>query len=134
MIIPLPPTATTALPWLPCEHREALASQPAVGYFPYVEMKAGEGKSLVDALVHSAAMVVTDDVPCFIVPGHNRALARIAEQHGVPATAIDSCGLLPMALLDKPCPSAAVYRRHAHKHLGAALLAMTSGSSRKIVG
>ena len=108
------------------EHRQVLADTPGIGYFPYVEMAPGEGKGLVDALVGQAAWVVTDEIPCFIVPGHNRALQRIARSHNVPATAVDSCGLLPIALLDKPCPSAAVFRRHVHKHMAHALQASPS--------
>ncbi|TVR45505.1 MAG: deoxyribodipyrimidine photolyase [Planctomycetota bacterium] len=102
------------------EHRRALAPGP-VGYYPYVEDRPGAGKGLLAALSRQAAEVITDEVPCFIVPGHNRALGRIAAEQGLRATAVDSCGLLPIHLLEKPCPTAAVFRRHVHRHMVTAL-------------
>lgn len=104
------------------EHRDHLADS-SVGYYPFVEAYPGQGKGLLASLLDHAVEVITDEIPCFIVPGHNRALQRLAQQRGLRATAVDSCGLLPNRLLDKACPTAAVFRRHAHKHLAAALAA-----------
>lgn len=102
-------------------HRRALAGGP-IGYLPWIEPRPGAGRGLLATLLEQAAEVVSDAVPCFVVPGHNRRLAELAQQAGVAATAVDACGLLPVALLDKPCPTAAVFRRHLHRHAGAALV------------
>ena len=104
------------------EHRDALAGRE-IGYLPYVEPTPGAGRGLVAALLEQAVEVVTDEVPAFIVPGHNRALARLADDAGIRATAVDACGLLPVRLLEEPCPTAAVFRRYVHKHARAALIA-----------
>jgi len=102
------------------EHRDELYERE-VGYFPYVEPEPGAGHGLVEALLRQAVEVVTDEVPAFIVPGHNRALARLADDAGIRATAVDANGLLPIRLLRDPCPSAAVFRRYVHKQARAAL-------------
>lgn len=98
------------------DHRQALAKHP-IGYLPYVEPNPHAGRGLVASLTEQCVEIITDHVPCFIVPRHNRALARIADQQGVRATAVDATGTLPVNLLEEPCPSAAVFRRYAHKHL-----------------
>lgn len=105
------------------EHQAALADS-GVAYLPYAEPRPGAGRGLVARLLAPAVEVVTDDVPHFVVPGHLRALARLANEAGIRATAVDSNGLLPIRLLDKPCPTAAVFRRHLHRHARAALAAM----------
>ncbi|MDA3959253.1 MAG: deoxyribodipyrimidine photo-lyase, partial [Planctomycetota bacterium] len=102
------------------EHHAALKAT-SVGYLPYIEPNPGAGRGLLETLCQQAVEVVTDDVPCFIVPGHNRALARIAGEQGIRATAVDGNGLLPTRMLEDPCPSAAVFRRYVHKQARAAL-------------
>ena len=47
----------------------ALAFEKAgIGYHPYVEPEAGAGSGLLAALAKDAAVVVTDDFPCFFLP------------------------------------------------------------------
>ena len=41
---------------------------------------------------------MTDDFPCFIIPGHNRT---IAEKAVIPVYAVDSNGIIPMARFEK---------------------------------
>ena len=56
-------------------------------YWPFVERKRGEGRRLLHRLSARAALVVTDDYPCFIVPAQAQVLARKVE---VPVFAVDS--------------------------------------------
>ena len=67
-------------------------------YFPYVEPAVGAGKGLLRALSRRAALIVTDDFPCFIIPEHNR---RIAERADIPVFVVDSNGVIPMSKFDK---------------------------------
>lgn len=41
---------------------------------------------------------MTDDYPCFIIPGHNKT---IAEKALIPVYAVDSCGIIPMVRFEK---------------------------------
>src|SRR5450755_4200077 len=39
-----------------------------IAYHPYVEPEVGAGRGLLQALAQGAAVVVTDDFPCFFLP------------------------------------------------------------------
>src|SRR5215470_5626507 len=45
-----------------------------LSYWPYVEAAPRAGRGLLERLAARAAVVVTDDVPCFIVPRQSAAL------------------------------------------------------------
>lgn len=87
-----------------------------VCYYPYVEPALGAGKGLLGALSARACLVVCDDFPAFFVP---RMLKAAAQQLSVPLLAIDGNGLLPLAVADKPYPTAYAFRRLLHKSLPA---------------
>ncbi len=55
-------------------------------------------KQVVARLAKDAALIVTDDYPCFIIPEHNE---RIAEKAEIPVYAVDSNGVVPMSKFDK---------------------------------
>ena len=80
--------------------------------WPYGEEERGGGRGLLRRLSRRAALVVTDDFPCFIVPGQSRALARKAD---VPVLAVDSNSLVPSSLLGRPVSAAAHLRPRLHK-------------------
>jgi deoxyribodipyrimidine photo-lyase len=87
----------------------ALAFEKAgIGYHPYVEPEEGAGSGLLAALAKDAAVVVTDDFPCFFLP-HMVAAAGKALQ--VLLEAVDSNGVLPIRTLDKACFRAFDFRR-----------------------
>ena len=65
---------------------------------------AEPAQGLLPGLAARACLVVTDDFPCFIVPGQSAALARRAE---VPVFAVDSNSLVPLSLLGPPVGAAA---------------------------
>lgn len=99
-----------------CDHVQDCKGLKA-GYVPFVEKKPGEMAQLMRLLIGEAYEVITDDVPCFFVGKHN----AMAADWPLRATAVDSNGILPMRLLEKACPTAAVFRRHLHKHAAPAL-------------
>ena len=83
-------------------------------YYPYVELQAGQGSGLVDALARQACVVVTDDYPCFFHPHMIQAVART-----LPARLelIDSNGLMPLKAWDRTFTVAHSYRRAMQKTL-----------------
>jgi deoxyribodipyrimidine photo-lyase len=95
------------------DNAHAFAGTP-VTYFPYVEPKPGDGRGLLAALARSACVVVTDEFPCFFLP---RIVSAAARRIDVRLEAVDSNGLIPLALADRPFPTAAVFRRFVQRVL-----------------
>ncbi len=69
-----------------------------IRYVFYLQKDADSPKNTVATLANDAALMVTDDFPCFIIPEHNR---RIAERAEIPVFAVDSNGIIPMSKFDK---------------------------------
>jgi len=74
----------------------AAAARLGLAYWPFVETEPGEGRGLVARLAARAVVVVTDDFPCFVVPGHIEGLARRTD---APIIAVDDNGVVPLARL-----------------------------------
>ena len=89
-------------------------------YFPYVEPRRGAGKGLLEALAQSAAVIVTDDFPCFFLP---RMVASAAARLDVRLEAVDGNGILPLRSSERTFTAAAHYRRHVQKAMPAELTA-----------
>jgi len=89
-----------------------------VAYYGYVEPSAGGGKGLLAALAADAAVVVTDDYPCFFLP---RMLAAAARALDVRLETVDGNGLLPLRDAGAAFPTAYAFRRHLQKRLPAHL-------------
>jgi deoxyribodipyrimidine photo-lyase len=85
----------------------AAAEKLGLAYWPFVETPENSGRGLVRRLAEDAALIVTDDYPAFIVPAHNRALAKCS----VPVHLVDGNSLVPLSLLG-PAASAAAHLRH----------------------
>ncbi|MBX2803251.1 MAG: deoxyribodipyrimidine photolyase [Myxococcales bacterium] len=85
-----------------------------VRYHAYVEPEAGHGKGLLAALAQRAAVVVTDDFPCFFLP---RMLDAATAQLSVRLEAVDGNGVLPLSAAPRAFTTAASFRRHLHKTL-----------------
>jgi deoxyribodipyrimidine photo-lyase len=83
-----------------------------VTYYPYVEPAPGTGSGLLEALASDAALVVTDDFPCFFLP---RMVAAAGKKLKVLLEAVDSNGVLPIRALDKACFRAFDFRRVVQK-------------------
>ncbi len=91
---------------------------PGVTYLPYVEPAAGDGSGLLAALAEGAAVVVTDDFPCFFLP---RMVAAAAARLPVKLEAVDGNGLIPLRATDHAYPTAYAFRRHVQTSLQAHL-------------
>jgi len=100
------------------DNRAALDRRPGVTYLPYLETGAGAGRGLLSALAVHAAVVVTDDFPCFFLPAMIEAAGR---QLDVRLEAVDSNGLLPMRAVSTVFPTAHAFRRALQKTLPAHL-------------
>jgi deoxyribodipyrimidine photo-lyase len=86
--------------------------QAGIAYHAYVEPEADAGSGLLQALAQDAAVVVTDDFPCFFLP---RLVAAAGKKLTVLLEAVDSNGVLPIRALDKACFRAFDFRRAVQK-------------------
>ena len=68
-----------------------------IRYIFYLQRHARDAQDTVAKLAKQAALLVTDDYPCFIVPRHNETIAKL----DLPAYAVDANGMIPLALLPK---------------------------------
>lgn len=87
-----------------------------VAYHAYVEPTPGAGSGLLQALAKDAAVVVTDDFPCFFLP---QMLAAAGKKLVARLEAVDSNGVLPIRALDKACFRAFDFRRAVQKSFAA---------------
>ena len=85
-----------------------------IRYIFYLQKDAKSPKQTVARLASEAAMIVTDDYPCFIIPEHNR---RIAGRASIAVYAVDSNGIIPMAKFDKEEYAAYTIRPKIHRLL-----------------
>src|SRR5215204_734135 len=69
-----------------------------IRYVFYLQKNDRSPKQTVARIANDAAVIVTDDYPCFIIPEHNRG---IAERANIPVFAADSNGVIPMAKFEK---------------------------------
>jgi deoxyribodipyrimidine photo-lyase len=79
------------------EKRSAFAKQ-GIRYVFYLQRNERDPRDTVARLANDAALVVTDDFPCFIIPHHN---ARVAARATVPVYAVDSNGIIPLSKFTK---------------------------------
>jgi len=98
---------------------QKIAAEHGHAYVPYVEPAYGHGSGLIATLAARAAVVVTDDFPCFFLPAMIQAVARHLP---VLMEAVDSNGLLPMRAADQVFPTAYAFRRYLQKTLSPHLL------------
>ncbi|MEJ7733219.1 MAG: deoxyribodipyrimidine photolyase [Polyangiaceae bacterium] len=87
-------------------------------YHPYVEPRKGAGRGLLAALAERAAVVVTDEFPCFFLP---RMVEAAASRVDARLEAVDSNGLLPLRSASKAFLQAAHFRWHVQRELPAQL-------------
>jgi deoxyribodipyrimidine photo-lyase len=69
-----------------------------IRYVFYLQKDETSPKNTVATLAKDAALIVTDDFPCFIIPEHNW---RIAERSRIAVHAVDSNGVIPMSKFEK---------------------------------
>jgi len=80
------------------EEKRKAFEKLGIRYIFYLQRNKKSPKQTVAKLAKDAAMIVTDDFPCFINPGHNR---RISEKADIPVYAVDSNGIVPISKFDK---------------------------------
>jgi deoxyribodipyrimidine photo-lyase len=84
-------------------------AEAGVHYVAHVEAAAGEGRGLLPALAHHAALVVTDDYPTYFLPKMVRGAATHLD---IPLLLVDGCGVVPMRGHDRSFTVAHSFRRH----------------------
>ncbi|MBX7053583.1 MAG: deoxyribodipyrimidine photo-lyase [Pyrinomonadaceae bacterium] len=80
------------------EEKREVFEALGIRYVFYLQQDAISPKDTVASLARDAALIVTDDFPCFIIPEHNRRIAGRAE---IPVFVVDSNGVVPMSKFDK---------------------------------
>jgi deoxyribodipyrimidine photo-lyase len=93
------------------------ARELRLNYWPLVATPHADGRGELRELSDRACVVVTDDFPGFVIPGHTRALARC---RGSAVLAVDSNGIVPLAALGAPAAAAVHMRRRLHRSFPAA--------------
>jgi len=83
-------------------------------YWAYAEPQPGHGSGLLSSLGERAAVVITDDFPCFFLP---RMMTSVGRRIHVLMEAVDSNGLYPMRAADRVFPTAYAFRRHLQHSL-----------------
>ena len=69
-----------------------------IKYVFYLQKNDESPRQTVAKIARDAALIVTDDFPCFIIPDHNKAIVKRAE---IPVYAVDSNGVIPMSRFEK---------------------------------
>ena len=95
------------------DNARAFARTPVL-YHAYVEPEPGAAKGLLDRLARDAAVIVTDDFPCFFLP---QAVAAAGQRVNLRLEAVDGNGLLPLAAVPQAYPAAVHHRRFMQRVL-----------------
>ena len=90
-----------------------------ITYLPWVEPSVGAGRGLLEALARRAAVVVTDEFPCFFLP---KMIAAAAARLEVRVEQVDTNGLMPLRAAPSEFPTAYAFRRFLHKNLASNLM------------
>ncbi len=77
--------------------KQAEFSERGVRYIFYLQRNKRDPRNTVAKLAREAALVVTDDYPCFIIPEHNQRIAELK----LPVYAVDANGMVPLSALPK---------------------------------
>ena len=80
------------------EEKRRVFEKLGIKYIFYLQKNDESPKQTVAKLAKNAALIVTDDFPCFIIPDHNKAIVKRAE---IPVFAVDSNGVIPMSRFEK---------------------------------
>ena len=88
-----------------------------IAYHPYLEPAPGHGSGLLEALGGEAALVVTDEFPCFFLPRMVAAAGRRLADLGVRLDQVDGNGLLPLRAASQTFSAAVHFRRFLQREL-----------------
>lgn len=95
--------------------KKAEFERRGIRYIFYLQEDENSPKQTVARIAKDAAIIVTDDFPCFIIPKHNAAIAARAE---IPVYAVDSNGIIPMSRFEKEEYAAYTIRPKIKRMLG----------------
>lgn len=70
-------------------------AERGIRYLFYLQRHRRDPKNTVARLAKEAALLVTDDYPCFIIPEHNTRIATLK----LPVYAVDANGMVPLSAL-----------------------------------
>jgi deoxyribodipyrimidine photo-lyase len=84
-----------------------------IRYLFYLQRHERDPKNTVTQLAREAALLVTDDYPCFIIPEHNQRIAALE----LPVYAVDANGMVPLSALPKEEYAAYTIRPKIHRLL-----------------
>ena len=96
------------------EEKQREFASRGIRYIFYLQQDKSSPKNTVATFARDAALIVTDDFPCFIIPEHN---GRIAERADIAVHAVDSNGIVPMSKFDKENYAAYTIRPKINKLL-----------------
>src|SRR5215203_1270340 len=68
-------------------------AERGIRYIFYLQRNSRDPKDTVARLAREAALLVTDDYPCFIIPEHNAHIANF----NLPLYAVDANGMAPLS-------------------------------------
>ena len=77
--------------------KQAEFAERGIRYIFYLQRHARDPRHTVAQLAREAALLVTDDFPCFIIPQHNERIAQL----NLPVYAVDANGMVPLSALPK---------------------------------
>src|ERR1044071_1951224 len=77
--------------------KQAAFSKRGIRYIFSLQRNERDPKHTVARLARDAALLVTDDYPCFIIPEHNERIAQL----NLPVYAVDATGMVPLSALPK---------------------------------
>lgn len=97
------------------EEKRSAFERLGIRYVFYLQKDEKSPKDTVARIAKNAALIVTDDFPCFIIPQHNAAVVRKAE---IPVYAVDSNGVIPLSRFEKEEYAAYTIRPKIKKMLG----------------
>ena len=80
------------------EEKRRAFEKLGIKYVFYLQKNDKSPKQTVAKIAGDAALIVTDDFPCFIIPAHNKA---IVEKAKIPVFQVDSNGVIPMSKFEK---------------------------------
>ncbi len=80
------------------EEKRAAFENLGIKYVFYLQKDDKSPKDTVAKIAKDAALIITDDFPCFIIPKHNETIVKKAE---IPVYAVDSNGVIPMSRFEK---------------------------------
>ena len=72
-------------------------SERGIRYVFYLQRNKRDPRKVVEQLAREAALVVTDDYPCFIFPRHNERISQLNRQ----VYAVDANGMVPLSAFPK---------------------------------